>query len=306
MNHIFIINPKAGKGTSIRYENKIKDYFKNSRESYSIYFTEYPGHGTEISKKHANEKDNIIYAIGGDGTVNEVLNGLIGSVATFGIIPSGTGNDFVRTMDLENFTDILDRTLMGNIRTVDIGKANDRFFLNIASVGFDAEVGNEASIFKKNKFLPSKIAYILSIIKTIFKFKPLILNINIDGKTFSKEAMLVTASNGKYYGGGIPITPMASIEDGLFDVCIIDKVSIFKLFRVFPDILNGKLNKHKEVSFYSGREVSVTSNELFSINIDGEIIRDYSCRFNVIPNTINLVFPLSLLEYKNSQSIINI
>mgnify|MGYP001426147672 FL=1 len=172
MKHLFIVNPAAGKGKTLNCITQIENFFKKSKASYCIEVTEKPGHSTNIVKKHLQGGKTRVYSVGGDGTLNEILNGMIGSVGSLGIIPKGSGNDFIKSIDISYKSgDIMERTIKGREVPVDIGRVNGRYFINIASVGFDAEVAHNAVKFKKLPLIPGSLAYILSTIITAIRKK---------------------------------------------------------------------------------------------------------------------------------------
>ncbi|WP_410506224.1 diacylglycerol/lipid kinase family protein [Haloimpatiens sp. FM7315] len=288
--HLFILNPSAGKGDALKYIPLIENYFNDLDHEFEIKITEYKGQATELAKDFSKKGFHRIYAVGGDGTVNEVLNGLIGSSSILGIIPCGTGNDFIKNITSSK-KDILKNTIQGTIKEIDIGKINKNYYINISSIGLDSEVTYNARLFKGKKYIPSKLAYILSLLYTPFKFKPLKLDITIDDTNFSQESLLLTSSNGKCYGGGIYITPEADIFDGYLDICSIKKANFFRLMKYIPRALGGKLDGIPEVSYYKAKKVTVNSNKEFTVNIDGEILKSNSVNFEILPKALKILMP---------------
>ena len=273
------------------YIDKIKKYFEENEESYTIEITKYPGHATELVKSYCSQKEYRVYAVGGDGTLNEVLNGIIDTSSTLGVIPCGSGNDFIKSIVAEITDDIFIRTLKGSERSIDLGKINDRYFLNISSVGFDSEVVYYTNKIKKIKFISGPTAYILGILRTLFTYRFINAQIDIDGIKYNKELLLTAISNGKCYGGGIKITPKANIEDGVFDLCIVDKVSRLKIFFLFPKAIKGEHESIKQVNFYRGKKVSIKSHKEFVLNIDGELIKTKEVICELIPKAIKILIP---------------
>lgn len=294
MDHLFIINPEAGKGRSLEYIERIKNYFKNVDENYYIEVTKYPGHATELVRSYTALKDYRVYAVGGDGTLNEVLNGIVGTGSVLAVIPCGSGNDFVKSIIGEDpIEDIFISTLRGKEKYIDLGRVNDRYFINISSVGFDSEVVYSANMVKKFKYITGPTAYILGILITLFKFKFIKTTITIDGVKFDKEILLAAIANGRCYGGGVKISPKSDINDGIFDLCVVDKVSKLKIFLLFPKAIKGTHENIKQVSFYKGRNISIVSREEFVLNIDGELIKEKEVNCELIRNGIKVLFPES-------------
>jgi len=220
MKHLFIINPASGKGKSIELIEKIKDKFHNSNEEYIIEITKYPEHAREIVREYVKNQCYRVYAVGGDGTLNEVLNGIVGSNSSLGVIPVGSGNDFARTVYKSyDFDDILQGLISGKEKIIDIGKVNDRFFLNVSSVGIDAEVAKNAIKFKRMPMISGSFAYLLSIFMTLINYASCIMKISVDDKVIHEEILLAAVGNGVFYGGGMKVLPKASITDAVFDLC---------------------------------------------------------------------------------------
>lgn len=292
MKHLFIINPVAGKGKSLNFIPLIEEIFKYKEDTFIIETTQYKGHATEIAKKYSNEDNLRIYSLGGDGTLNEVLNGMAETNSTLGVIPCGTGNDFIKSLLNEvSYKDILLKTIEGKEKTIDIGIANNRYFLNIGSVGFDSTVVYNARFFKSKPFIPSGIAYILSLIYTPFVYKSPLMKIEIDDKSFVQKNMLIAVCNGKFYGGGIPICPHANIDDGELNTCLVKDLPITKFFKFFPKILKGKHPEAEEVSFHLGETIKVSTDEDFILQWDGELEKCNEVTFNIVPNGLKLIVP---------------
>ncbi|WP_291583591.1 diacylglycerol/lipid kinase family protein [Clostridium sp. UBA6640] len=293
MKNLFIINPIAGKGRSLEYIDKIKEYFDDLQEEYIIEITEYKNHAIEIAKEYTSKGTYRVFAVGGDGTINEVLNGLIGSDSVLCVIPTGTGNDFVRTLyKNKDFEDILDSLISGQEHYIDLAKSNDRYFINIASVGFDAEVVYNARMFKNRRFIPSSFAYILSIIYTAFNFKSINMSIKIGEQYIKESTFLLAACNGKCYGGGVMIAPKADMKDGLLDICIVKRPNLFTILKSIPKALKGDLENIEEVNYYYGKKITVKGDREFILNADGELFRQTEAEFELIENGMKVIVPL--------------
>ncbi|WP_291566581.1 MULTISPECIES: diacylglycerol/lipid kinase family protein [unclassified Clostridium] len=292
MKNLFIINPVAGKGRSLEYIDKIKNYFDDLHEEYIIEITKYKDHAIEIAKEYTSKDTYRVFAVGGDGTINEVLNGLIGSDSVLCVIPTGTGNDFVRTLYKDkDIEDVLDSLISGQEHYIDLAKSNDRYFINIASVGFDAEVVYNARMFKNRRFIPSSFAYILSVIYTAFNFKSINMTIKIGERSIKESTFLLAACNGKCYGGGVMIAPKADMKDGLLDICVIRRPGLFTLLKSIPKALKGELEGIEEVNYYSGKKIIVEGDREFILNADGELFRQTQAEFELIENGMKVVIP---------------
>jgi len=268
--YVFIVNPVAGKGKGLNILSKIKDKFKG--EDYAIWFTEWAGHGEELARKAGEEGFTHIVAVGGDGTAFEVLNGIKDNNVVLGIIPTGTGNDFARMISLPKDTErVLDVIHKGRTKAIDIGKINDKYFLNVASVGIDAEIVKATEETKR--YASGTAAYILGVFKTLFKFKGKKIKLSIDGKEFHREVELVAVGNGGFYGGGMNIIPFAKVDDGIFHICLVKKINKLKMAFLFPLVFKGNHVKiTKYVEFFEGKEINITCDEEMLLNADGNLV----------------------------------
>lgn len=286
---LFIVNPNAGNGHALKAINQIETVCNSLNIDYNITLTKYPEHATEIAAENKNNYRKII-AVGGDGTVNEVLNGIVGGRASLGILPCGTGNDFAKTIyktsDIDKIINIL---IKSDSKKCDIGKCNDKYFINIASVGLDAEVAHKVQ--RSKKLIKGKFSYLYSLSSTLLNYKPIAFKITIDDINMEEPTLLTTISNGKYYGGGIMPTPYANIFDGNFDICHIRKLNKFKIPFILNKYIKGKHENIKEVSFFKGKNITIQSAHPFATNIDGEIFISNKVRFSLKENYINLIHP---------------
>lgn len=269
---LFIINPVAGGGRTKGLVPLINNAMKDKDIEYDIVFTTRPKEGTDIAKQGVHKGYNKIVAVGGDGTVNEIAFGLIEEEkGILGILPSGTGNDLARSLSIPLEPEkALDNILNGKSKTIDVGTVNDGLFLNISSIGFDAEVVTIADKIKTK--IKSSISYVIALFITLLRFKYINVEIEIDDSVIQRDILLIAVGNGRCYGGGIKILPMANLEDGFFHVCIVNKLSKLKLLFLLPTIVNGShINQEKYVKIYKAKKVKVRSEDKAYLNIDGEI-----------------------------------
>lgn len=269
---LFIINPVAGGGRAKGLIPLIKEVMDKHERRYEIKLTEKPKEAIYIAEDNA-ENYEIIVAVGGDGTVNEVSRGLINKgQGTLGIIPGGTGNDMAKTLGIPvNPMDALEILCEGVKKDIDIGHVNSSNFLNISSVGFDAEVVINNDNLKK--IIKSGISYAISVVYTLLSFRKKKVNITIDDNTIEENIILLAVGNGKYYGGGMKILPMAKIDDGYLDVCIVSGIGKIKLLFLFPSIFKGNHIKYKKyVKMHKGKTIKVEAKDRIYLNIDGEIV----------------------------------
>lgn len=268
---IFIVNPTSGNNLGIKASKVIEEYCKRRNINYKIIYTEKKNDAIRIARE-LNEYENVtIFSVGGDGTLNEVVNGLANSKAKLGLIPVGSGNDFYRTF----------KDFKGD--KIDLGKVNDRYFINVASLGLDAEIANYANKLKNGK-LSNESVYILSLIHEYFKFKP----INIDIDEIKKDSTILTVCNAKYYGGGFKIAPQAKLNNGLFDIIDVKSLNKLEIINLVMQLMKAKHLENKAVNFYQTDKITVNSSIPLNCNIDGEIIKDTSFDFSIEKEALNV------------------
>jgi diacylglycerol kinase (ATP) len=294
LHHLFIVNPVAGKGKALRFVSEIESRFDGSGHTYEIAVTKAPGHAKELAEEAASRYDGIrIYSVGGDGTLNEVVNGLAGSRAELGIIPCGSGNDAARSlytvMDPENLIDVLPDS---HSIPVDLGRLNDKYYINIASTGFDADVALNSNHFKSFPFVSGPASYVLGVLAALIKCKKYKLRIILDDKEpVEKELLLAIFANGSYYGGGMKAAPSAKIDDGMLDFYLVDSCSRLKILKFFPKFQKGQHETMKEVSHFRGKRAVIESSVPFPVNIDGEVSLETRVTVEILHRSINIIVP---------------
>lgn len=297
MKHVFIINPAAGKGRALKLIPIIQEYFKGKPDEYLIKVTEYPGHATKIAREYAQGEVCRIYSLGGDGTVNEVVNGIAGTNASLGVIPAGSGNDFIRSICGEyNVREVVADTIGGEERRIDLARANGKYFINISSIGFDADVVYNAQKFKRLPCVTGSMAYLFSLIYTIFKNKINEVIVTIDDKKINLKILLAAVANGRFYGGGMLPAPDAVLDDGLLDICLVQEVNRLKMLTLFPKYMKGEHGQIKYVSFLRGRKIKIESKKTISLNIDGEILTGKDIEFEILKGAINVIYPVGTIK----------
>lgn len=294
MKHLFIINPAAGKGKALKLIPEIENAFKTKNDKYIIEITKWAGHATEIVKKYVTSENYRVYSVGGDGTLNEVLNGLAGSNSSLAAIPAGSGNDFIKSIvKYDDIKALLNQTINGSEKSIDLAKANNKYFINIASLGFDAEVVRNTNKVKKLPLISGSVAYIIGILITLYKNKKENLRITIDGNTFTQDSLLAAVANGKYYGGGMLAAPFADLNDGKFEIYVAKHLRRLKIFQLFPKYMKGEHTDLPYVSYFRGSKVEISSPNDITLNIDGELSTVRSVVFELIPSAVKIIIPES-------------
>lgn len=276
MKYIFIVNPESAKGNAMKIIGNIEKVCKQEHIEYEVCYTLAQGDATRLAQSYKDE-ENIIYAVGGDGTLSEVLNGVVGTKNKIGIIPAGSGNDFYRTVKELGRTEI----------EADVGVINGKYFLNIACVGIDAEVANNVPLMKK-KNVKVKNLYTASILYTFTHFKFKQIHFKSQEKDEKGNFTILSICNGRYYGGGYNISPKASLEDKYFDVYYINKLRLPSIINLLLKLKKGKLEQDKRTNHFKTNNITVTSEEPIRFNVDGETIENTKFEIKIIPKAIKI------------------
>jgi YegS/Rv2252/BmrU family lipid kinase len=257
----------------------LKEITDQTGHTFDYYYTNEPLHASRIADKIHREYDAVI-AYGGDGTANEVMNGLAGTTTPFGIIPDGTGNDFAKSVSVtRNLRKAVDIIVNYKYRLMDLGTIGNRIFLNGVGIGFDGFVNYRN---KKMKLLKGTISYLYAVLSSLTLWKAIPIQIEIDGKILGKgHSFLLAIGNGWSVGGGLKLTPQASIHDSVFDICHISDIPIWKILANFVRLKNGTIDVIKEVTMRKGKKIRVTSDVPLPIHFDGELYDNYSREIDI-------------------------
>ena len=282
-----IINPVAGNGRSLKIGKEIEAVLNARQIPNRVHVTTEPLQATQLAKAAAENHSDTVLSVGGDGTAFEVACGLTGSDVPLGIIPAGTGNDFIKSLGTpKEPIAALDFILSHPPRAVDIGILNDRMFLNCCGVGFDVMVLDYS--LKAKKYVRGLLPYLYGVIRTIFTYKPVDITYKVDGGPLTKASVLICSiANGKYIGGGIPIAPPASVDDGLFDLVTVDTVARWKIPFYLPGLMMGKVEKFKVTKHTRCKKVTLIC-EKMRLNVDGEILNMDEAHFSVVKGPLKV------------------
>ena len=291
-NYFFIVNLIAGQGRCKEIFPKVKLELDRRKIQYDLHFTNEPMEAVDVAKMGIEAGFSHIVAMGGDGTVNEVANGLLGSDATLAVIPAGTGNDFIRMLGIpSNPMQAIDTLLDGTTRTMDLGQVDDdRCFVNGLGIGIDAQV---ARAVLKMERLKGAAAYITAAVREVFRFQAFPVTLSTSEEQLELTCLSLGISNGLYAGGGFKLAPRANIDDGLVDLCAIgDYPKPERLFRL-PKVRAGKHADWKNVTYRQTSEVTVSSPKKLTAHVDGEPYRlpGDSFTVKVLPQALRVLVP---------------
>ena len=276
MKYIFIVNTGAGKGKCQAIIPKIEEECKKRNLDFEIRYISKEKSGFDIAMEYKDE-ENVIYVVGGDGTLSITLPAFVGTKNKLGIIPAGSGNDTYRTI----------KTMEDGEALIDIGKVNDRYFINVACTGIDAEVGNNIEKFR-GTIIPSSQFYNASILYTFLTFKCKKINIRTSIKNIEDKYTILSICNGSYYGGGFKIAPKSRLIDGLLDIYYAEKMSKIKMIPLILKLKSGKHEGKRRIHKFRTNHVELELEEEIAFNVDGEKMIDKKFIIDVIPKAITL------------------
>lgn len=284
----FIVNELSGKGKGKDTAQKIRAILEEKRIPYDMRATEYKAHATELAAELSRQPDCTgIVAVGGDGTFNEVLNGMDLSLP-LGLISSGSGNDFMRVLAPgKTLEEQLDPILKGETRNIDYLTVNDKRSLNVAGTGFDVDILIRQEKFKK--VLSGSFSYFASLLVTLLSLKFRRFTLNVDGKELSEDGVLLAMSNGRYFGGGLPVSPESQINDGVMDVLLIKKMPWYKIPGVLGKFLKGRIGEAADYAvIYHGARVTGSVTPAVAIQLDGELheMPEFTCELHPAELTV--------------------
>ncbi len=273
-----IVNPVAGRGRGERFLPVLSAGLKEAGVSHAIVVTTRPGEATEISRLAETE---TVVAVGGDGTANEVGNGLVGTDKVLGIIPTGSGNDLVKALGIPaSPANALGVLLSGSVCTMDVGQVRvgsnsgstnptPRYFLNGIGIGFDAAVADRKAGIR---YLSGFPLYLLAVLKTLGAYHAPEFSFHSDAVEFSGKKLLIAIGNGPCAAGRFYLTPRAKVDDGLFDYCAIRDLTVPQILQLMPKVLKGAHEGLPEVTMGRARHLIVKAATPFSVHADGEMV----------------------------------
>ncbi|MGM0376467.1 MAG: diacylglycerol/lipid kinase family protein [Bacteroidota bacterium] len=280
---LYIINPASGMGRQKDIKQILRKEIAENNWDAEIVFSKKPQHAAQLSREAAGRYD-VIVAVGGDGTVNEIGRELIGSSTALGIIPTGSGNGLARFLHMPfKVNKAIQVIQQGFSKEIDVIKLNDYYSLNVAGIGFDAYISHKFAEKKKR----GPLAYMQLISKEFSRYKSETYHLNIDGEKLELEAFLISFANSSQYGNNFHIAPGASIDDGLIDVCLIRDFPKYSAPALLISLVDQSIDKSKYDKIVKARKITIQQNKSLLGHVDGEPV--------AFGNTLNIeIMPLSL------------
>ncbi|MDP6460944.1 MAG: diacylglycerol kinase family lipid kinase [Gemmatimonadota bacterium] len=268
MSVAFVVNPAAGRGACGALAETLPGLLKARGMDAEVLRTNAPEEAVHLARGAAQD-GRIVVAVGGDGTAHEVVNGIAGTGARFGLIPAGTGNDLAQAMGIPaDPAAALDVLVHGRHASFDLGRFDDGWFVNSLGLGFEAQVTAESRRIRR---IRGFAVYLVGLIRALTHLHCPRLDVRIDGERVEERMLLVSIGNGHRVGGGFLLTPDADPADGLLDVCLVRAMGRSGVLRMLPRALTGKHMGANGVRMLRARQVEITSPDGFPLHADGEI-----------------------------------
>jgi YegS/Rv2252/BmrU family lipid kinase len=302
-NWLVIVNPNAGRKKGVKDWKQISSLLDHYRLNYLPVFTERPKHAIVLSRNYIVEGYRHILVVGGDGTMNEVVNGVFRQKAcrttdiTLGMITVGTGNDWGRMFDIPStYREAIRTILRSNTILQDVGKVKylynnskkKRYFVNIAGLGFDAEVVRKSNSLKE-KGRGGALLYLVTIFRSLMNYKHVNAMISVDGLAVENQIFSLNVGICKFSGGGMIQVPNAIPDDGLFDMTVINSMPKLRVIRSLRRLYNGTINDHPKVDSYTGKSIRVESSDTIHLETDGETLGHTPIEFSIIPKSVRVI-----------------
>ena len=305
---LFIINPVSARGTTLRFWTQSRREMERRGLEFSEQQTSKAGDATEIARRALEAGVKRIVAVGGDGTLNEVVNGYFDSAgapvnpeAAIGLLPSGTGSDFRRSIGIKSSRDSIAAIITGKSRLIDAvrafhatedGASVTRYFINVATFGLGGDVSAFVNRWRGSlpKWVGGRARFVAAALRALDRYRLIPVEVRLDD-SFHKEiaSNLVVVANGRFAGGGMMLAPHAELDDGLLDVILTDGATRFDVIKELPRIGRGGYLKNKKVTETRARDVSITTAEPMAIDIDGEMAGYTPARMTILGSAVRFI-----------------
>lgn len=288
LNIVFIVNPFSGLGKQKDIERYVDKNLDKEKFSAKVIYTEAPQHARLLSEQAVADDYDVIVAVGGDGTINEIAHPLIGSDKFLAIVPSGSGNGLARhlqiPLDPERAIGIINHLKSKSIDTVEI---NNQFFVSIAGVGFDAKVAQKYAGQKHRGFMK----YFQITLQEYLRYRPKKFSLIVDGQKITRKALFISFANSDQFGYNTTIAPNAKIDDGLIDICIMKKIPFWKTGLLIPLLLTRKIDRSPYLEIIRANVVEIKQKKKI-INLDGEPVKmSKHLHIQVNPQSLKVIVP---------------
>ncbi len=286
-----IVNPQAGGGRGRKLFPLLRQKLLDRKIPFHLQFSESIEHVATLTRQSLGEGYNLIVSCGGDGTAHQVIQSMVGCRIVLGLIPLGTGNDLPRSLGIEDDLDFsCDLLLKGKIRKIDVIQINSgEYIAGVGGVGFDSEVNALSNKIKR--YIGGKSSYILPLLLKAMTYRSKDVSLHLDQEHRQGPVLMVAFGNIRSYGKGMQITPLAEPDDGLLDVCWIDPVKKFRLYRFFPTVFTGEHLEMPEVHYYRSTMARIDSPTPLDFYGDGELLGKTPFSLRILPQALKVLVP---------------
>lgn len=299
MRSSLIVNPKSGPWDAQRELPAILSHLEKNNWRTSLHMTERPGEATELARQARDEGLDAVFVVGGDGTVNEVVNGLARGPVALGVLPGGTGNVWARELGLPTrsprhllpLVDSVKTLVPGTIRRIDLGRANGRYFLQWTGLGLDAEVTYAMEPRTRRQRRLGALGYIVAGVMIATNMAGVRSRIFVDDERVYRRTILIVISNSQLYGGIVRIATDARLDDGLLDVNIFAGHGFGSAMRAFLGVITGLHVRDPRYSFYQGKTIRIETDKPMAVSVDGEPFGTTPLECEVVPDALSVIVP---------------
>ena len=289
-----IANPAAGTAQDRTPLDDLRERLSAAGRDVHVAFTEGHGHAEALAADAVKAGIDLVIAAGGDGTLNEVVNGLAASPdgltrCSLGLLPVGTGNDFARTLGMESPDEAIAALVSGAERRIDLVQLDGRVFLNASAGGFTAETSSHVTSDLKQAV--GKLAYLIGGARAFVEYEPVRARVEGAGRVIEADLQLFAVCNGAYIGGGHQLAPSAKADDGEVEVCLVRATTAFDFLTLLPRLSSGDHVDDEDVAYFRASEVRLTFDRAIKVNTDGEVLEAASCHYRVRPGAVRIVAP---------------
>lgn len=294
MRTLIVFNPTAGHAEQLEAElEAAAQVWREHGWSVELQPTNGPGDGQRLARQAVDCGYDLVVAAGGDGTINEVVNGLVGSQTMLATLPLGTMNVWARELGLPLQPRAAAQTMLGwSPRSIDVGRAGERYFLLMAGIGFDAAITANIRPAEKRRF--GALAYVARGIEEVIRIRGTRANLFLDGRRIKARVLMIVIGNSQLYGGLVKITHRASIDDGLLDVCVIKGDNGLNAIGHLIAILRRRFSLNPDIAYYRAHEIEVITRPPLPVQVDGDPIGTTPMRFTVVPAALRALLPSEL------------
>jgi diacylglycerol kinase (ATP) len=299
MRSMLIVNPTSGPWDVQRELPAVLNHLEVHGWRTTLHQTESAGEATELAKKAREQDLDAVLVVGGDGTINEVINGLAESDVLLGVLPGGTGNVWAKELGLPTrsplhlmpLVDSVRNLVPGSVRRIDLGKANGRYFLQWMGIGLDAEVTYAMEPRTRRQRRLGAVAYVAAGLTTAANMAGIRTRIHIDDETIYRRTILIVISNSQLYGGMVRIATDARLDDGLLDLNVFSGTGFRSVIRAAMGIITGLHIRDPRHSFYRGRKILIKTDRPMAVHVDGEPFGTTPLECEVVPRALSILIP---------------